>query len=79
MRLTVEIKTTVKGVFYVVYDDRDTRNEGILGTGWAIRDAVDDFVQEFNRLSFYDDDTPVYITRDGIELKRVRHWTSRLF
>jgi len=78
MELSVEIKTIARGTFYQVYDDRDPRNEDICGTGWAIKDAVDDFVDQFNQLSFYDDDNPVLISRDSIELKRIRFKRQRM-
>lgn len=79
MRLTIEIQSTDKDDFYRVYDEYDSRNASICSTGWSIRDAVDDFVEEFNRLSFYDDDTPVLIGRDEIELKRIRYRIPRMF
>jgi len=79
MRLTIEIQSTGDRYIYRVFDEKDTGNAAVCGTGWAIRDAVDDFVEEFNRLSFYDDETPVYISRDDVELKRVRYKTERLF
>jgi len=78
MRLTIEIQSTGDRYIYRVFDDNDTGNAEVCGTGWAIRDAVDDFVEEFNRMSFYDDDTPVYISRDNVELKRVCYKFNRL-
>lgn len=79
MRLTIEIQSTEKGDVYRVYEEYDSRNASICGTGWAIKDAVDDFVEDFNRLSFYDDDTPVYLDRDDVELKRIRYRIPHLF
>lgn len=79
MRLTIEIQSTGDGYIYRVFDENDSGNAGICGTGWTIRDAVDDFVEQFNRWSFYDDDTPVHISRDDVGLKRVRFREQRMF
>ena len=72
MRLTLEIRASERNPYYIVYNDRDNKSSDIIGCGWAIVDAVNHFVKEYNRLSFYDDDTPIYIKREDIELKRVR-------
>jgi len=76
MRLTIVIQSTEKGDMYRVFDEYNSENASICGTGWSIREAVDDFVEEFNRLSFYDDDTPVYLSRDKVELKRISYRIS---
>ena len=72
MRLTLEIRESERNPYYIVYNDRDYRFSDIIGCGWTIIDAVNQFLEELNRLSFYDDDTPIYLKRDDIVLRRVR-------
>lgn len=72
MRLTLEIRTSNGKPFYTVYNDCDSSLSDIIVSGWAILDTVREFVEEYNRLSMFDDDTPAYLRREDIELKRVR-------
>ena len=53
---------------FLVYDDIHGISSGIIGQGWTLTDAVQDFVDEYNRWAFFDDDTPAMISRDDVEL-----------
>lgn len=44
----------------------------------TLTDAVKDFCEQLNCLSFYDDDTPVFITKSQIEVKKSRIFLNSL-
>lgn len=72
MNLTLHIITAKGGKkHYRVQDDTYVENSGIVGTGWTVREAVEDFISQYNTLAFYDDDTPRLLRRDDISLRRV--------
>ena len=71
MRLRTVIQNHADGrKTFLVYDDIHGKNSGIIGKGWTLADAVSDFVDEYNRWAFFDDDIPGILSRDDIELSR---------
>jgi|GEM_PF-6483171 hypothetical protein len=72
MRLKVHIRTIGEKTSFLVFEDIHKENEGIIGQGWALKDAVDDFLEEFHKSAFYDDETPVVISRDEVEIEKVK-------
>ena len=44
MRLTLEIRASERNPYYIVYNDRDYRFSDIIGCGWTIIDAVNQFL-----------------------------------
>ena len=72
MRITLEIIEDNGRKHFRAYDDTDTRNEGLMGLGWTIFDAIEDYLESYNAISFYDDETPAPLSRNDIELKRVK-------
>ena len=72
MTLTPEIhRRSAERTFFRVYNDTDITLEDITGSGWTVKDAIDDFVKEVNRLAFYDDDLPLFTKRDSIRMNRI--------
>lgn len=72
MTLTLEIhRRSTERTFFRVYNDTDITLEDITGSGWTVKDAIDDFVKEVNRLAFYDDDLPVITKREFIRMDRI--------
>ena len=72
MTLTLEIhRRSAERTFFRVYNDTDITLEDITGSGWTVKDAIDDFVKEVNRLAFYDDDLPIITKRDSIRMDRI--------
>ena len=72
MTLTLEIhRRSTERTFFRVYNDTDITLEDITGSGWTVKDAIDDFVKEVNRLAFYDDDLPVITKRESIRMDRI--------
>lgn len=66
MRLKVQItEYPDRKRFILVYDGifYETDFE-IIGYGWAIRNAVSDFVEQYNRMVFSYEHTPVTIDRE---------------
>ena len=72
MRLTAEIREVRGRKGFLVQEDIHRENEGLIGQGWTIKDAIDDFLEQYNNSSFYDDETPIFISRDSIEIKRLK-------
>ena len=72
MVLTLEIhRKGTERTYFRVYNDTDIALEDITGSGWTVKDALDDFIKEVNRLSFYDDDLPLFTKRDSIRMDRI--------
>lgn len=73
MRLKVQI-TEYKGgkKSFLVFDDVHEENSDICGKGWALCDAIADFIEQYNRSEFFDDDTPVVLRPEDIELKKIK-------
>ena len=73
MRLTLEITETRDGKhIFRAYDDIDRELSDICGSGWSVRDAVDDFIEQARKEAFHDDDTPVVIIRETVCIARRR-------
>ena len=71
MRTILEIIIHTDGrKSYRIYDDIRKENEEIIGTGWTIRDAVEDFLAQINAESFFDDDTAIITGNGVIEFSR---------
>lgn len=71
MRLNVQITRYADGRrSFLVFEDTAHMNEGILGRGWTLPDAIDEFIEEYNRWTFADDDNPAPITREQVSLRR---------
>lgn len=69
MRLLLEIIRTTTGKHcFKVYDHLDSQNSEIIGTGWSVREAINDFVEKIQKDCFYDDDTPLIVRRDDLEI-----------
>lgn len=69
MRLLLEIIRTTTGKHcFKVYDHLDSRNSEIIGTGWSVRDAINDFVEKIQKDCFFDDDAPLIVRRDDLEI-----------
>jgi len=67
MRITLEINRIKDGrTFFRAFGDTDT---DAVGQGWTVIDAVDDFVSQVQRYSFYDDDTVIPVTREQMEIR----------
>lgn len=78
MRITLEIIENKGSKHFRAYDDTDIRNEGLMGLGWTISDAIEDFLNAYNRVSFLDDETPAPLRREDIEMKRVKIVSPRV-
>ena len=74
MRLQLEIIQYRGKEHFLVYDNVHSENEDILGIGWTVTDAVGDFLGQLNALSFFDDDTPVYVSGADVSIN-----TRRIF
>lgn len=72
MKLKLQIIEYPGKRFFLVYDDIHEENEGLKGVGWTVPDAVEDFREQYNKASFYDDDTPVFCSADDITICRTR-------
>lgn len=71
MRLRVQITRHADGRrSFLVWEDIRSMHMGILGRGWTLPDAVEEFLEEYNRWAFFDDNTPAMISRDDISLGR---------
>ena len=71
MRLNVLItRYTDERRKFLVYEDTERMNSGILGRGWTLPDAVEEFITEYNRWAFADDDNATPITREQVSLRR---------
>lgn len=71
MRLKVQI-TEYKGgrKSFLVFDDVHEENSDIIGEGWALCDAISDFIGQYNRNALFDDDTQALLRPEDIELKK---------
>ena len=71
MRLSLEITRTPEGKHYFkVCDNMDFRNADIVGSGWTVRDALEDYFGQIRKDLFFDDDCPVCICRDDLQIVR---------
>ena len=70
MRLSATITEDKGKRYFLVYNDTDRECADIAGRGWTLPDAIDDFLEQYNRVSFYDDDTPVLLGRQDITIRR---------
>lgn len=78
MRVQLQIIQNKEKRYFQVYDDTHPENSDLLGVGWTVTDAVRDFCGQLNSLSFYDDDTPVFITESQVEVKKSRIFLNSL-
>ena len=70
MRLLLEINITPdRKHFFRAYDDLHEVNADIIGCGWTISDAIDDFIMQIQKDSFLDDDVMIPVDRGKIEIK----------
>ena len=72
MRLIAQAVMHTGGKHFRVYNDWEPAALGIEGVGWTVTDAVDDFVETFNRLQCLDQDSPIPLRRDDIKIVRQR-------
>lgn len=78
MRVQLQIIQNKEKRYFHVYDDTHAENGDLLGVGWTVTDAVRDFCEQLNSLSFYDDDTPVFINESQVEVKKSRIFLNSL-
>lgn len=72
MKLRLEIIQCRGKEHFRIYDDINGGNADLLGVGWTVTDAVLDFLDQYNALSFFDDDTPVLLSDAAAGIRSVR-------
>lgn len=51
-------------------DNVNECNSDISGSGWTVRDALDEFIDQLSSQAFYDEDTVIPVSREKIRIER---------